>query len=40
MLPAVIFTARKVAESNRIGDLLRGELIETYAPGMAQKRLK
>jgi len=33
-------TARKVAESNRIGDLLRGELIETYAPGMAQKRLK
>jgi hypothetical protein len=33
-------TARKVAESNRIGDILRGELIDTYAPNMAQKRLK
>jgi hypothetical protein len=33
-------TARKVAESKRIGDVLRGELISTYAPNMAQKRLK
>jgi hypothetical protein len=32
-------TARKDAESNRIGDILRGELIDTYAPNMLQKRL-
>lgn len=32
-------TARKVAESNRIGDVLRGELINTYTEPQ-QKRLK
>ncbi len=28
--------ARKVAESNRIGDILRGELIDTYRPSQKQ----
>lgn len=29
--------ARKHAESNRIGDILRGELIDTYAPDAAKR---
>lgn len=29
--------ARKHAESNRIGDILRGELIDAYAPSAAKR---
>jgi hypothetical protein len=32
-------TARKVAESNRIADILRPQLIETYRPTDAQKKI-